>query len=122
MGRYLDLAKKIITVPSPCPTEAPTAATTEEKPPTPEAPAGAVLLAPRYAGAGKPLAAIPECWCCHTPYRLERLQEWQGRTYAWLEPGCACLDLPQALACCGRCTEHCGCGAEREKALAERLQ
>src|SRR5712692_4769345 len=51
MGRYLNLAKKTITAPLPWPTEAPTA---------PEAPAGAVLLAPRYDGAGLPLAAIPE--------------------------------------------------------------
>ncbi len=71
-------------------------------------PAGAVLVAPRYDGAGKPLAAIPECWCCRNPYRLERLQEWHGKTYAFLEPGCGCLDAGGCYACFA-CREHCRC-------------
>jgi len=72
-------------------------------------PSGAILLAPRYDGASKPLASVPNCWCCKTPYQLDRLQESKGRTYAWLEPACGCLDAPQALACCGLCVEHCQC-------------
>ena len=72
-------------------------------------PAGAVLLAPRYDGVGRPLAAVPSCWCCATPWRLDRLEQWRGKTYAFLAPGCGCLDVPQALACCGLCVEHCRC-------------
>ena len=72
-------------------------------------PAGGILLAPRYDGGGKPLASVPNCWCCKTPYQLDRLQESKGKTHAWLKPGCGCLDKPQALACCGLCVEHCRC-------------
>ena len=76
-------------------------------------PAGAVLVAPRYDGMGRSLAAVPECWCCATPWKLEWLYEWKGKTYAYLEPGCGCLDVPQALACCGLCLEHCRCGESK---------
>ena len=88
---------------------APAAARLAAPPQLPEAiPAGAVLLAPRYDGVGRPLAEVPECWCCATPWRLERLQEYRGKTYAFLEPGCACLD---ARACygCFVCRDHCRC-------------
>ena len=82
----------------------------EKRVPTPEGiPAGAVLLAPRYDGVGRPLAAVPACWCCKTTWRLKRLQEWRGKPYAFLEPACGCLDAPQALGCCGLCTDHCRC-------------
>jgi len=72
-------------------------------------PAGAILLAPRFDGSGRPLPSVPRCWCCRVPWKLERLVQWKGRTYAWLEPGCGCLDVPQALSCCGLCVEHCRC-------------
>ena len=75
--------------------------------------AGAVLLAPRYDGAGKPLAAIPECWCCRNLYRLERLQECHGKTYAFLEPRCGCLDAGGCYACFA-CREHCRCSGSRD--------
>lgn len=78
-------------------------------------PASAILVASRYDGGGKPLTSIPKCWCCKTPYQLERLQEWKDQTYAWLEPGCGCLDVPQALACCGLCVEHCQCKVKTTK-------
>jgi hypothetical protein len=70
--------------------------------------ASAVLLAPRFNG-GAPIEAVPTCWCCRAPYRLDWLQEWQGRDYVWLVPSCGCLDAPQALACCGLCSDHCQC-------------
>jgi len=72
-------------------------------------PVTAVLLAPRYDGVGKPLASVPTCWCCAAPWRLERLEAFLGKIYAWLEPDCGCLDAPQALACCGLCLGHCRC-------------
>ncbi len=72
-------------------------------------PSGTLLVAPRYDGMGKLLAEVPTCWCCRTPYRLERLQERKGETYAWLEPGCHCLDVAQAVICCGLCVNHCRC-------------
>ena len=81
-------------------------------------PSRAVLLAPRYDGVGRPLAAVPECWCCATPWRLERAERWQGKSYAFLEPGCGCLDAPQALNCCGLCVNHCACNGS---AAARRL-
>lgn len=82
-------------------------------PAKPTLPSGAVLLAPRYDGYGRPLKAVPQCWCCRTPWELERVQEWKGETLAWLKPGCGCLDAPQALACCGLCVEHCCCRGPR---------
>ena len=75
-------------------------------------PAGAVLLAPRYDGGSKRLAAIPECWCCRESYRLERLEEGETDTYAFLGPACKCLGVPQAISCCGLCVEHCRCGRQ----------
>ena len=59
----------------------------------PTIPQGAILIAPRFDS--KLLTQIPECWCCQTPYRLDRIQEWQGKQYAHLEPGCGCLDTAQ---------------------------
>jgi hypothetical protein len=84
-------------------------------------PTGAILVAPRYDGAGKPLASVPKCWCCKTPWTLEQLQELKGKTYAFLEPGCGCLDAPQALACCGVCIEHCQCRVRTDKAGPRKI-
>jgi len=72
-------------------------------------PPGALLLAPRFNGGSEPLGEVPACWCCHAAYRLARLQEGEGRACAWLVPSCECLDVPQALSCCGLCVEHCQC-------------
>jgi len=71
--------------------------------------AGTVLLAPHEAGGMEPRAELPSCWCCHAAYRLDWLREEEGRAYAWLLPSCGCLDVPQALACCGSCSDHCQC-------------
>jgi hypothetical protein len=76
----------------------------------PAIPAGAILLAPRYDGGSRPLASIPKCWCCKTLYQLERLQEWKGQTYAWLKPGCGCLDTGMCYGC-SLCWNHCRCSA-----------
>ena len=88
-----------------------------ESPTTPtarEIPAGAVLLALQCDGVGHPLDGVPKCWCCQTPWRLQRLQQSQRKTYAWLEPACGCLDAPQCLTetgtFCGFCVQHCRCG------------
>ncbi len=75
----------------------------------PTIPPRTILLAPRYNGGSEPLASPPECWCCYAPYRLKNVWEYGGKTYAWLEPGCGCLDGPQAIACCGLCARHCQC-------------
>ena len=72
-------------------------------------PARAILQAPRYCGDLRALEEVPRCWCCQTEYRLDHCKDWQEKTYALLAPGCGCLDAPQALACCGLCTEHCRC-------------
>ena len=86
------------------------------KPPSrADIPTGVVLVAPRYCGDSKPLASVPKCWCCGETYTLDRLQESKSQTYAWLKPGCGCLDVPQALACCGLCVEHCRCRQTRER-------
>ncbi len=77
-------------------------------------PAGAILLAPRFDGLGRPLAEVPRCWCCAEPYRLDRVEEWKGKTYTYLEPWCGCLVSPQALSCCGLCTTHCRCRGDGE--------
>ncbi len=78
----------------------------------PAIPGGAILLAPKFDS--KPLTQVPECWCCGTPYGLDRIQEWENKTYAWLEPGCKCLDTAQAIKCCGLCTGHCTCKTRQE--------
>lgn len=77
-------------------------------------PVGAVLIAPRYNGDSKPLTSVPKCWCCGKPYTLDRLQESKGKTYAWLKPGCGCLD---AWTCyrCFACREHCRCQQHLQK-------
>ena len=80
-----------------------------EGPPAKAIPPRAILYAARYNGGSTPLAEIPACWCCQTPYQLERLQERGGKSYAHLGPGCSCLDVPQRIACCGLCWEHCLC-------------
>jgi hypothetical protein len=82
-------------------------------------PQGVILLAPRFAGMGKPLSSVPVCWCCKAPYQLDRLHEWKGRTYAFLEPGCGCLDVPQALVCCGLCVDHCRCRNREDKSTID---
>ena len=84
-------------------------------------PQGAILVAHRFDGAGKPLASVPACWCCKTSYKLGELREWKGEVYAALEPGCGCLDTPQALACCGLCIEHCQCKVRTAKASAQKV-
>jgi hypothetical protein len=71
-------------------------------------PAGAILLARRYDGGGKPLASVPKCWCCEAPYKLEGLQKSRGKTYALLEPGCGCLDTSMCYQCFV-CRAHCRC-------------
>src|SRR5215469_13511099 len=73
-------------------------------------PQGAILLAPRFDGAGKPLTSVPVCWCCKTPYQLDRRQEWKGQTYAFLGPGCDCLDASMCYRCFV-CRAHCRCGS-----------
>jgi hypothetical protein len=75
-------------------------------------PPGALLRAPRFNGGSEPLDEVPACWCCHAAYRLARLQEGEGQACAWLVPSCECLDVPQALSCCGLCVEHCRCSGE----------
>ena len=81
-------------------------------------PAGAILIAPRFDS--KPLTQVPSCWCCAVSYKLNHVQDWQEKQYAHLEPGCKCLDVAQAVACCGACVSHCGCKARREKAAGHR--
>ena len=78
-------------------------------------PTNAVLLAPRYNGNSNPLASIPKCWCCKALWELDKATESKGKTYAWLKPGCGCLDAPQALACCGLCVDHCRCKLAPQK-------
>ena len=75
-------------------------------------PIGAILVAPRYGNS--PLENVPNCWCCSASYCLEKTQQWEGKTYAWLKPGCKCLDTAQAIKCCGLCTGHCTCTPRRE--------
>ena len=75
-------------------------------------PAGAILMAPRFDSS--PLERIPKCWCCRAEYRLDRIQEWEGKKYAWLDPECRCLDTAQAIRCCGLCTEHCACRTRKK--------
>jgi hypothetical protein len=71
-------------------------------------PEGWVVLAPRLSGGSKPQSAIPNCSCCHKPWKVNRPRKWEGKTYAWLEPGCRCLDAPK-MRCCGQCWGHCEC-------------
>ncbi len=85
----------------------------------PDIPSGAVLVAPRYDS--RPVKRVPSCWCCRTPYKLDHVQNRQEKLYAHLEPGCKCLDRPQALNCCGLCLDHCPCkrrGKEQEVAAS----
>jgi hypothetical protein len=83
-------------------------------------PAGAVIVAPRYDGMGKPLALAPRCWCCAEAWELDEIKEWHEKAYAFLKPGCGCL----AARCCYRCfvcREHCRCAVTsgaRMEALA----
>ena len=80
-------------------------------------PKGAILIALRFDS--KPLTQVPECWCCETPYGLDRIQEWENKTYAWLEPRCGCLDAPQAIRCCGLCVSHCTCKTGQKSIIAQ---
>ena len=75
-------------------------------------PIEAILVAPRYGNST--LEKVPHCWCCRTSYCLEKIQECEGKTYAWLKPGCKCLDTAQAIKCCGLCTGHCTCKTRRK--------
>ncbi len=75
-------------------------------------PIEAILVAPRYGNS--PLEKVPHCWCCGTSYCLEKTQQSEGKAYAWLKPGCKCLDTPQAIKCCGLCTGHCTCKTRQE--------
>ena len=71
-------------------------------------PAGALLIAPRFDGLGNPLESVPQCWCCGARYALDRLKESKGKTYAWLEPGCGCLNTGMCYRCFV-CRAHCRC-------------
>ena len=82
-------------------------------------PQGAILLAPRFDGAGKPLASVPGCWCCKVPYKLERLQKSPRKTYAFLEPGCDCLDASMCYRCFV-CRAHCRCGSMTDSGTAPK--
>ena len=75
-------------------------------------PIEAILVAPRFGNS--PLEKVPHCWCCGTSYCLQKTQQWEGKTYAWLKPGCKCLDTAQAIKCCGLCTRHCTCKTRQE--------
>ena len=78
----------------------------------PNIPAGTILIAPRYDTSA--VETVPNCWCCQVPYKLDRIQEWEGKQYAHLDPGCRCLDTAQAIKCCGLCTQHCTCKRRHE--------
>jgi len=71
-------------------------------------PAGAILLSLRYNGGSKPLPAVPKCWCCQIPYEFEHIQKARGKTYAFVEPGCRCLDVWTCYRCFV-CRAHCRC-------------
>jgi hypothetical protein len=71
-------------------------------------PARAILLAPRYDGFGRPLTEVPKCWCCMESWQLENVKEWNRQAYAFLKPGCACLDARMCYRCFG-CRAHCRC-------------
>jgi hypothetical protein len=116
MGYYLNLAKSALydsrsVEREPCtrPVEHPAAVSGL---PTPVIPAGVVLIAPRYDGFGKPLDETPQCWCCEKPWELEELRESKGQAYAFLKPGCACLDTGMCYGCFV-CREHCRCTAAK---------
>lgn len=94
-------------------------------------PARAVLRARRFDGVGKPLREVPHCWCCESLWILDRLEEYGSQfavpkekkeLTAWLKPGCACLEVAQALGCCNKCITHCVCvesvRRRRERAAA----
>jgi hypothetical protein len=112
MGRYLNLAERAMKerVNRSAP---PTKVSTLQRRISVAIPTDAVLLAPRYDGVGKPLAAVPRCWCCQTPWRLDQLEEHRGKTYAWLKPGCSCLDTWTCYSCF-LCREHCHCKQNTE--------
>ena len=73
-------------------------------------PAGAILLSRRYNGGSKPVPAVPKCWCCQIPYEFEHIQKARGKTYAFVEPGCHCLDAWMCYRCF-LCRAHCRCGS-----------
>jgi len=71
-------------------------------------PAGAILLAPRYDGFGRPLNEIPNCWCCNESWQLDEVKERNGQVYAFLKPDCSCLDARTCYRCF-ECRVHCRC-------------
>jgi hypothetical protein len=81
-------------------------------------PNGAILLAPKL-GYGDPQKAIPSCWCCAIPYKLEEVKEHREVIYAILGPNCSCLEEKQCLSetkpFCGLCLSHCQCSWRREQ-------
>jgi hypothetical protein len=112
MGYYLKLAKSAIRCPMAPAQGKPRAFSVRAagKAPCSAIPAGAVLLAPQFDGAGKPLAQVPRCWCCDALWRLDVVVEGKAQAYAFLKPGCGCL---AARGCyrCFVCREHCRCAA-----------
>lgn len=84
------------------------------------------FFAPRYDGGSSPLASIPKCWCCGEAWRLERLHGRKGKiTYAFLQPGCSCLDVCTCYTCFV-CRDHCRCvrklsGSQTESLGSEKL-
>ena len=82
-------------------------------------PAGAILLSLRYNGGSQPLPAVPRCWCCKILYKFERIQESRGKTYAFVEPGCRCLDVWTCYRCFA-CRAHCRCGSMTDMGSAPK--
>ncbi len=72
-------------------------------------PKGAVLIATRYDGVGRPLAEVAACWCRQALWKVDHVQDSSREVIGCLKPGCGCLDVPQALACSNRCVQHCVC-------------
>jgi hypothetical protein len=119
MGYYLKLAKSAIRCPMAPALGDPQASSVRAARsgvPVAPIPAGAVVLAPRYDGFGRPLAEVPRCWCCTEPWQLDIVTEGKAQTFAILKPGCGCL----AARCCYRCfacREHCRCAALKKEAI-----
>jgi hypothetical protein len=124
MGYYLNLAKSALghsspEEPEPCTRPAEHLAAVNRLPGT-AIPCGVVMIAPRYDGFGKPLAEVPQCWCCEEPWELEELRELKGQAYAFLKPGCACLDNGMCYRCFV-CREHCCCPSSQPSAMEQEL-
>jgi hypothetical protein len=82
-------------------------------------PAGAILLSRRYNGGSKPVPAVPKCWCCQIPYEFEHIQKARGKTYAFVEPACRCLDVWTCCRCFA-CRAHCRCGSKTDTGTAPK--